>query len=77
MDPPYDFRATAVRDVHVHEHHVRCGTEDPLDGRNHIARLADDLDLLFAAALAVDLVTDTGAKELMVVNDEQTQPGRT
>ena len=44
---------------------------------NHIARLADDLYLLSTAALAVDLVTDTGTKQLMVVNDEQAQRGRT
>ena len=44
--------------------------QDPIDGANHIARLADDLYLLSTAALAVDLVTDTGTKQLMVVNDK-------
>ena len=62
MDTPYDFRPAAVGDVHVHEHHIRCRSEDALDGRNHIASLADDVHLLFAAARAVHLVTDTGAK---------------
>ncbi len=70
MNSPYDFRPAAVGDVHVHEHDVRCRSQDPIDGANQIARLADDLYLLSTAALAVDLVTDTGTKQLMVVNDK-------
>ena len=73
MDSADDFGTATVGDVDVHEHDIGRRGANRLHGGGDIAGLTDDLDLLAAAALAVDLMAHPGAKKLMVVDDEEAQ----